>query len=51
MCYRLDGDPGVDGQLIECFALVLMFNPRIGARRPARFEQGNAYWTEMIEGR
>jgi hypothetical protein len=51
MCYYLDGVPGVDGQLSECFALVLMFNPRVGARWPARFEQGNGYWAEIIEGR
>jgi hypothetical protein len=41
----------VDGQLTECFALVLMFNPRVGARWPARFEQGNTYWAEIMPGR
>jgi hypothetical protein len=51
MCYYLEGVPGVDGQLSECFALVLMFNPRVGARWPARFEQGNTYWAEIIAGR
>lgn len=51
MCYHLNNVPGVDGQLGECFALVLMFNPRVGARWPARFEQGNAYWAEIIAGR
>lgn len=51
MCYYLAGVPGVDGRLSECFALVLMFNPRVGARWPARFEQGNAYWAEIIAGR
>ena len=51
MCYYLEGVPGVDGKLTECFALVLMFNPRIGARWPARFEQGNTYWAEIIAGR
>ncbi len=51
MCYYLEDVPGVDGQLSECFALVLMFNPRVGARWPARFEQGNTYWAEIIGGR
>ena len=51
MCYYIAGVPGVDGKLSECFALVLMFNPRVGARWPARFEQGNTYWAEIIEGR
>jgi hypothetical protein len=51
MCYSMEGVPGVDGQLTECFVLVLMFNPRVGARWPARFEQGNTYWAEIIEGR
>ncbi len=51
MCYTLNGVPGVEGELSECFALVLMFNPHIGARWPARFEQGNTYWAEIIEGR
>ncbi len=51
MCYYLIDVPGVDGQLSECFALVLMFNPRMGARWPSRFEQGNSYWAEITEGR
>jgi len=51
MCYSLNDVPGVDGQLSECFALVLMFNPRLGARWPSRFEQGNSYWAEITEGR
>ncbi|MGK0500834.1 MAG: cytochrome c2 [Oceanicoccus sp.] len=51
LCYRLSGVPGIDGDLSECFALVLMFNPRVGARWPARFEQGNTYWAEVTEGR
>jgi len=51
MCYELDGVPGVDGKLSECFALVLMFNPRVGARWPSRFEQGNTYWAEITAGR
>jgi len=51
MCYFLEGVAGVDGQLSECFALVLMFNPRVGARWPSRFEQGNSYWAEIVEGR
>lgn len=50
MCYRLGGVPGVDGDLTECFALVLMFNPRVGARWPSRFDQGNTYWAEIVEG-
>jgi len=50
MCYYMEGVPGVDGKLGECFALVLMFNPRVGARWPSRFEQGNTYWAEIIEG-
>ena len=51
MCYFLEGVPGVEGKLSECFALVLMFNPRLGARWPSRFEQGNSYWAEITEGR
>jgi cytochrome c len=51
MCYSMAGVPGVEGELSECFALVLMFNPRVGARWPARFEQGNSYWAEIIAGR
>jgi cytochrome c2 len=51
MCYFLEDVPGVDGKLGECFALVLMFNPRVGARWPSRFEQGNSYWAEITEGR
>ncbi len=51
MCYYIDGVPGVDGKLTECFALVLMFNPRVGARWPSRFDQGNSYWAEIMEGR
>lgn len=51
MCYYMDDVPGVDGRLSECFALVLMFNPRVGARWPARFEQGNTYWAEITPGR
>lgn len=51
MCYHMDGVAGVDGRLSECFGLVLMFNPRVGARWQARFEQGNTYWAETLAGR
>ncbi len=51
MCYYIKGVPGVESQLTECFALVLMFNPRVGARWPSRFDQGNSYWAEIMEGR
>jgi hypothetical protein len=51
MCYFIEDVPGVAGKLGECFALVLMFNPRVGARWPSRFEQGNSYWAEIMEGR
>ncbi len=51
MCYYLEDVSGVDGKLGECFALVLMFNPRVGARWPSRFDQGNAYWAEITDGR
>ncbi len=51
MCYFLQDVPGVDGKLSECFALVLMFNPRVGARWPSRFDQGNTYWAEIVQGR
>ncbi len=50
MCYYLEGVPGVDGKLSECFALVLMFNPRVGARWPSRFDEGNTYWAEVMDG-
>jgi len=51
MCYTLSNVPGMEGELSECFALVLMFNPRVGARWPSRFEQGNTYWAEITAGR
>lgn len=51
MCYSIMGVPGVDGELSECFALVLMFNPRVGARWPSRFDQGVSYWAETVAGR
>jgi hypothetical protein len=51
MCYSIEDVPGVDGKLGECFALVLMFNPRVGARWPSRFDEGNSYWAEIMEGR
>jgi len=51
MCYHLENVQGVEDQLGECFALVLMFNPRVGARWPSRFDQGNSYWAEIMEGR
>lgn len=51
MCYNLEQVPGVEGSLTECFALVLMFNPRVGARWPSRFDQGNSYWCDVIAGR
>jgi cytochrome c len=51
MCYSITGVAGVDGELSECFALVLMFNPRVGARWPSRFDQGIAYWAETVAGR
>lgn len=51
MCYFMIDVPGVSGELSECFALVLMFNPRLGARWPSRFEQGNTYWAEIVGGR
>lgn len=50
MCYHLSGVPGIEGELSECFALVLMFNPRVGARWPAVFDQGNTYWAEIVAG-
>ena len=51
MCYFIEDVPGVAGKLGECFALVLMFNPRVGARWPSRFDEGNSYWAEIMEGR
>lgn len=51
MCYSMSGVPGVAGELSECFALVLMFNPRVGARWPSRFNEGNTYWAETVAGR
>ncbi len=51
MCYSMSGVPGVAGELSECFALVLMFNPRVGARWPSRFDEGNTYWAETVAGR
>lgn len=51
MCYSIVDVPGVDGELSECFALVVMFNPRVGARWPSRFDEGNTYWAETVAGR
>jgi hypothetical protein len=51
MCYELIGVPGTRADLTECFPLVLMFNPRLGARWPSRFDQGHAYWAEIVAGR
>lgn len=48
MCYYFENVPGVDGKLNECFALVLMFNPRVGARWPSRFDEGVTYWAETV---
>jgi len=51
MCYTFTGVAGAGGDLDECFALVVMFNPRVGARWPSKFVQGNSYWAEVFEGR
>ncbi len=50
LCYNFSGVEGVSGDLTECFALVLMFNPRVGARWPARFSEGPTYWAEVFVG-
>ena len=51
MCYEISGVSGAAAVLRECFKLELMFNPRIGARWPSKFEDGTAYWAEVVEGR
>lgn len=51
MCYSIQGVRGVNGPLSECFKLVLMYNPRIGARWPSKFKEGQPYWAEVVAGR
>lgn len=51
MCYQIEGVPGRADPLSECFALVLMYNPRIGARWPSAFTEGVPYWAEVVAGR
>jgi cytochrome c len=51
MCYQIEGVPGRADPLSECFALVLMYNPRIGARWPSAFSEGVPYWAEVVAGR
>ncbi len=51
MCYAFTGVNGHEGELTQCFALAAMYNPRIGARWPSKFNEGLAYWAEVVEGR
>jgi cytochrome c len=51
MCYTFGGVAGIDGEMSECFALRLMYNPRIGARWPGKLRADVSYWAEVVAGR
>ena len=50
-CYLMTSNVREPSELSECFPLVLMNNPRIGARWPAFFKQGIMYEAVVVEGR
>ena len=50
-CYLMTSNVREPPELSECFPLVLMNNPRIGARWPAFFKQGIMYEAVVVEGR
>ena len=50
-CYQITSDLRDPALLSECFPLILMNNPRIGARWLARFDQGVMYEAIVVAGR
>jgi len=50
-CYEINSDLRDPGFLSECFPLVLMNNPRIGARWFAKFDQDVMYEAIVVAGR
>ncbi len=50
-CYTMISNIREPSQLSECFLLLLMNNPRIGAKWPAAFKEGIMYEAVVIEGR
>ena len=50
-CYKMISNIRQPNQLSECFLLILMNNPRIGAKWPAAFKEGIMYEAVVIEGR
>jgi hypothetical protein len=50
-CYEINSDLRDPGFLSECFPLILMNNPRIGATWFARFDQGIMYEAVVVAGR
>ncbi len=50
-CYTMISKIRQPSQLSECFLLLLMNNPRIGAKWPAAFKEGIMYEAVVIEGR
>ena len=50
-CYEITSDFRDPAFLSECFPLILMNNPRIGARWLAQFDQGVMYEAIVVAGR
>ena len=50
-CYEINSDLRDPKFLSECFPLILMNNPRIGATWFARFDQGIMYEAIVVAGR
>ena len=50
-CYLMTSVMREPAQLSECFPLVLMNNPRIGAKWPGFFKEGIMYEAIVVEGR
>ena len=50
-CYQITSDLRDPALLSECFPLILMNNPRIGARWLAQFDQGVMYDAIVVAGR
>ena len=50
-CYLMTSSIREPSQLSECFPLVLMNNPRIGAKWPGFFKEGIMYEAIVVEGR
>ena len=50
-CYSMTSTIREPAKLSECFPLVLMNNPRIGAKWPGFFKEGIMYEAVVVEGR